>query len=154
MLQLRIATAFAIVMIGAGCGGGDGTVSFQVESTGTPNLGSGTTGLPPGNTGNPGNTGGNTGTQKTIFSIWNNGFYTFDLRTASFGAPATVPVSFNGQSCSCSATITGSEANGNLSISTCSGSVMCAAFGTTGNYFRVGTDLMLCNPSGQCTAFF
>lgn len=134
-----------------GCSGGGGTTNVQVESSGLP----GTTTFPPGSNGGT-NTGGGvtTGPHKPVLSQWNNGFYSFDFRGLSFGIPGAAPLSYNGQTCTCTVTLTGNDNTGTIAAGPCSGTALCPGYNFNGNYFfNSSAELMMCNGSGQCTAY-
>ena len=141
----------ASVLLLIACNGGGGKTEVTTSSTGVPSTMAPAPNPAPSPLPLP---GGPPVTGKSIFSIWNNGFYTFDLRALAFGVAGPIAVSFNGQSCTCSALFSGDQARGTYAISGCTGTPLCGSYSATGNYFREFTGtLAVCTPTGQCTDF-
>ncbi len=100
--------------------------------------------------------GGGSATNKNLFSIWTRTdlAISLDLRSESLATPATFAVTFSsGATCSCTATMTGTQSAGNYSLAGCayvsggSGDPGCAGLDETGTFTKSALVLNLCDPT-------
>ena len=93
---------------------------------------------------------------KTLFSQWveSSGFVRLDLRQGQFGSARPIVVqTATGVTCNCQALFQGSEANGTIQISSCSGHAQCASFNDTGQYQLSSSKLTTCYMTSGCLSF-
>lgn len=147
MRGLLVGTIALSIFTIIGCDSGKGTLDVSVEA-------SGGNGFPqPQPQPQPGGNNNGNGGAKSLLSVWteSSGLFAIDLRTATFATQTTVPVSFAGQSCSCTALILGTEASGNMQVNSCSGSVaQCVNFTAVGTYTKTASTLSLCPTGAAC----
>jgi len=105
--------------------------------------------------GSGGSSGGGTASVKSLASNWTRSDNTLSLNLTNIqiGVPLTFNFTFtSGAICQCSITVTGLEASGNYTVSSCnytgggSGNPGCASLNSTGTYSKPASQLSICDP--------